>query len=89
MTPFAAAAVAAAARYLMGAVCVSGSLIGVAMRHVQTAVMTDPACVDQAVLKKSKAKTSMGLADSAKYLASSPCVAVALLHPTHSTGNCH
>ena len=36
--------------------------------------MTDPACVPEQAIKKSKTKTKMGIKESAAYLASSPYI---------------
>ena len=58
-------------RYLMGAVVASGLCIIGCFRYLTTQVLTDPECMDQVAVKKAKTKTSMGLAESAKYLASS------------------
>lgn len=65
---------AASLRWLMAAVMASGAVIGLAHNHVQKKVMTDPECVDPASLAKAKTKTSMGLVESFKYLASSPYI---------------
>jgi AAA family ATP:ADP antiporter len=40
-------------------------------RYMQTKVLTDPECMDQVAMKKAKTKTSMGLGESARYLADS------------------
>jgi AAA family ATP:ADP antiporter len=55
----------------MGAVVASGLCIIGCFRYLTTQVLTDPECMDQVAVKKAKTKTSMGLAESAKYLASS------------------
>lgn len=58
-----------------GAVCTLGvAIIGI-HAHVQKNVMTDPECVPAEVGRpKSKTATSMGLRESAKYLAASPYI---------------
>jgi len=61
-------------RYLMGGVCTSGVAIIWLFRYMQTKVMTDPECVDPNASKKAKTKTSMGLRDSAQFLAASPYI---------------
>jgi AAA family ATP:ADP antiporter len=58
-------------RLLMGAVVVGGAAIMSCFRYIQTSVLTDPECMDQVAVKKAKTKTSMGLGESAKYLANS------------------
>ncbi|CAN0134776.1 unnamed protein product [Ectocarpus sp. 12 AP-2014] len=65
----------ASLKLLMGAVCTLGvAIIGI-HAHVQKNVMTDPECVPAEVGKpKSKTATSMGLRESAKYLAASPYI---------------
>jgi len=58
-------------RYLMGGVVASGVGVLGLFRYMQTRVMTDPACVPLETKQKAKTKTSMGLADSARFLANS------------------
>ncbi|CAN0325626.1 unnamed protein product, partial [Hapterophycus canaliculatus] len=60
---------------LMGAVCTLGvAIIGI-HAHVQKNVMSDPECVPAEIGRpKSKTATSMGLRESAKYLAASPYI---------------
>merc|ERR1719183_3087359 len=57
-----------------------GSVIIACMRRIETAVLTDPSCVDPASLKKAKKKTSMGLVESAKYLGASPYIRNIAMH---------
>lgn len=65
----------ASLKLLMGAVCALGVVIIGAHAHVQKNVMTDPECVAPEIGQpKSKTATSMGLAESAKYLAASPYI---------------
>jgi AAA family ATP:ADP antiporter len=61
-------------RYLMGGVVASGFGILALFRYMQTSVMTDPECVDPNASKKAKTKTSMGLRESASFLAASPYI---------------
>jgi len=61
----------ASLRYLMGAVVASGVVVMGIFRYFQTNVLTDPACMDQVAVKKAQTKTTMGLGDSFKFLASS------------------
>jgi len=61
-------------RYLMGGVAGAGVGILALYRYMQTQVMTDPNCVDLSAQKKAKTKTSMGIGESAKFLASSPYI---------------
>jgi len=58
-------------RLLTGAVLVAGGTILLAHRRVVNKILNDPTCIDESALKKAKTKTKMGLAESAKYLASS------------------
>lgn len=59
----------------MGAVVAMGSLIGLLFHYMQTKVLTDPECVSQErEIKRKKQKTKMTIAESAKYLASSPYI---------------
>lgn len=62
-------------REIVGAVCTLGlGIIGI-HAHVQKNVMSDPECVPAEVGRpKSKTATSMGLRESAKYLAASPYI---------------
>lgn len=58
-----------------GAVCTLGLAIVGIHAHVQRNVMSDPECVPAEVGRpKSKTATSMGLRESAKYLAASPYI---------------
>eukprot|EP00752_Nemacystus_decipiens_P006018 g5435.t1 len=62
-------------KLLMGAVCTLGMTIVGIHAHVQRNVMSDPECVPAEVGRpKSKTATSMGLRESAKYLAASPYI---------------
>ena len=61
-------------RYLMGGVVGAGTIIIALFRYMQTQVMTDPECVDLSAQKKAKTKTSMGLKESAQFLANSPYI---------------
>ena len=58
-------------KYLMAGVVASGLCIIGCFRYLTTQVLTDPECMDQVAVKKAKTKTSMGLKESAQYLASS------------------
>ena len=58
-------------QYLMGGVCAAGIVLLACFRYLTTQVLTDPECMDQVAVKKAKTKTSMGLRESAKYLAGS------------------
>ena len=58
-------------KLLMGAIVIGGSAILACFRYIQTQVITDPECMDKGAMKKAKTKTSMGLGESAKYLANS------------------
>mmetsp|Transcript_37788 Transcript_37788/g.68871 ORF Transcript_37788/g.68871 Transcript_37788/m.68871 type:complete len:598 (+) Transcript_37788:47-1840(+) len=58
-------------KLLTAAVLAAGITIIFAHRRVVNKILNDPECVDQTSLKKAKTKTKMGLAESAKYLASS------------------
>lgn len=58
-------------KLLMGGVVASGGVLLGAYEYMQRCVVTDPRCVDQSTLKKSKTKTKMSMRDSAKYLAQS------------------
>lgn len=58
-----------------GAVCTLGMAIIGIHAHVQRNVMSDPECVPAEIGRpKSKTATSMGLRESAKYLAASPYI---------------
>jgi len=61
-------------RLLMGGVVAAGAAILAIFRYMQTQVMTDPECVDLNAQKKAKTKTSMGLKESATFLAKSPYI---------------
>jgi AAA family ATP:ADP antiporter len=61
-------------RYLMGGVVASGAAVIAIFRYMQLRVMTDPDCVDPSASKKAKTKTSMGMRESAKFLAGSPYI---------------
>ena len=61
-------------RLLMGGVVASGAAILAIFRYMQTQVMTDPECVDLNAQKKAKTKTTMGLKESATFLAKSPYI---------------
>jgi len=58
----------------MGGVVAAGAAILAIFRYMQTQVMTDPECVDLNAQKKAKTKTSMGLKESATFLAKSPYI---------------
>lgn len=58
-------------KLLMGAVVTSGVAIMACFRYIETQVLTDPACMDQVAVKKTKTKTQMGIKESAKFLANS------------------
>jgi len=58
-------------KYLMGGVVGVGLCLLGCFRYLQTQVITDPECMDQVAAKKAKTKTSMGLKESAAYLANS------------------
>ena len=58
-------------KYLMSGVALGGLVVLSCFRYIQTQVLTDPECMDQVAVKKAKTKTSMGLRESATYLASS------------------
>jgi AAA family ATP:ADP antiporter len=55
----------------MGGVVGGGLVILSCFRYLTTQVLTDPECMDQVAIKKAKTKTSMGLKESAAYLANS------------------
>jgi AAA family ATP:ADP antiporter len=57
--------------YLMAAIVGGGLFIMACFRYITTQVLTDPECMDQVAIKKAKTKTSMGIKESAQYLASS------------------
>ncbi len=60
---------------LSGAVCTLGLTIVGIHAHVQKNIMSDPECVPAEVGRpKSKTATSMGMRESAKYLAASPYI---------------
>ena len=61
----------ASLKLLMGGVLAGGVGILACFRYIQTQVLTDPECMDKVAMKKAKTKTSMGLGESAKYLADS------------------
>jgi len=61
----------ASLKLLMGGVTMGGIAILACFRFIQTQVLTDPECMDKVAMKKAKTKTSMGLGESAKYLANS------------------
>jgi len=58
-------------KYLMSMIAFGGSIIVGCYYYMQRKIMTDPNLVDLTKQKKAKTKTKLGLADSAKYLASS------------------
>merc|ERR1719162_2442617 len=58
-------------KLLMGAFVCGGAVVLAMMRRIETNVLNDPNCVDAASLRKAKKKTTMGMAESAKYLANS------------------
>jgi len=63
-------------KLLMGAVVIFGGFIMAIYNYMQTQVLTDPECMQGADggVSKKKARTSMGLAEAAKYLAGSPYI---------------
>lgn len=62
-------------KLLMGAVGVGGAIVVGLMAYMQNAVLTDPLCVDpKKEAKRKKTKTKMTMAESAKFLASSPYI---------------
>lgn len=62
-------------KLLMGAVVAGGGVVMGIMKYMQSAVLTDPACVDQkAEAKRKKQKTRMSMSESMKYLSSSPYI---------------
>ncbi|CEM33327.1 unnamed protein product [Vitrella brassicaformis CCMP3155] len=61
-------------RYLMSAIAVCGTAITGIFYWMQRFVIPNPNLVDATVQKKTKQKTSMGIRESIKYLASSPYI---------------
>lgn len=58
-------------KLLMSAVVASTGIMVACHKFVQDKVLTDPECVDETLVRKSKVKTKMTLAESAKFLADS------------------
>ncbi|EOD17449.1 hypothetical protein EMIHUDRAFT_451418 [Emiliania huxleyi CCMP1516] len=61
-------------KLLMGGVSAAGLVVLALFQYMQKKVMTDPECVPPSAVKQSKTKTSMGIKESAAYLASSPYI---------------
>jgi len=61
-------------KLLMGGVSAAGLVVLALFQYMQKKVMTDPECVPPSAVKQSKTKTSMGIKESASYLASSPYI---------------
>lgn len=58
-------------KFLMSAVVASTGVMVACHKYIHDKVITDPECVDESLVRKSKAKTKMTLLQSAKHLASS------------------